>query len=101
MDIKNLFQKWNELNNDVANSMGIFDFSSIKSIRVKQGEIEDKIYSILLKSASDEIKKLLLHQRVKSAGRLVQQKKFGLVQKPLYNTHFLFVTIGEVVYTPR
>ena len=59
MDIENLFQKWNELNNNVANSMGSFDFSSIKAIRVKQGEIEDKIYSILLESASDEIKKIL------------------------------------------
>lgn len=47
----------NELN--IANSMGSFDFSSIKTIRVKQGEIEDKIYSILLEKASDKIKEIL------------------------------------------
>jgi len=54
-----LFEEWQELNNQVAASFGNFDFDSIKEIRKKQRVIEDSIFMILLNNASDEIKKIL------------------------------------------
>ena len=57
--LSNLFTKWNELNSEVSESFGKFDFNSIKEIRTKQREIEDQIYSILLKNAPNEIKEII------------------------------------------
>ena len=54
-----LFQEWQELNNQVAESFGNFDFDSIKEVRKKQRTIEDSIFLILLNNASDDIKKIL------------------------------------------
>ena len=54
-----LFEEWQELNNQVAASFGNFDFDSIKEIRKKQKVIEDSIFLILIDNASDEIKKIL------------------------------------------
>ncbi len=54
--LSNLFTNWNELNSEVSELMEKFDFNSIKEIRTKQREIEDKIYSILLENAPKEIK---------------------------------------------
>ena len=58
-DLKDLFQKWNNLNTKAQSSFGNFDFSKIKEIRAKQKKIEDSIYEILKNSASDQIKKIL------------------------------------------
>ena len=57
--LSNLFIKWNELNSEVSEFMEKFDFNSIKEIRTKQREIEDQIYSILLKNAPKEIKEII------------------------------------------
>ena len=54
-----LFQEWQELNNQVAESFGNFDFDSIKEVRKKQRTIEDSVFSILLNNAPDDIKKIL------------------------------------------
>ncbi len=54
-----LIQEWQELNTQVAQKFGEFNFDSIKEIRKKQRIAEDLIYSILLESASPEIKKIL------------------------------------------
>ena len=59
VDLEELFQKWNDLNSKVGTSFGQFDFDSIKEIRKEQGKIEDSIYSVLVESAPDEIKKFL------------------------------------------
>lgn len=58
-DLKDLFQKWNDLNTKAQKSFGNFDFSIIKEIRVKQKKIEDSIYQILKNNAPDQILKLL------------------------------------------
>jgi hypothetical protein len=54
-----LFQEWEKLNNQVAESFGNFDFDSVKEIRKNQRVIEDTIFSILLNNAPDNIKKIL------------------------------------------
>ncbi len=54
-----LFQEWQELNTQVAQKFGEFNFDSIKEIRKKQRIIEDLVYSILLDSAPADIKKIL------------------------------------------
>ncbi len=59
INIEDLFQKWKELNDKVGVSFGSFDFDSIKEIRNKQRDVEDNIYSILLKNAPENIKKIL------------------------------------------
>ncbi|MBN1802810.1 MAG: hypothetical protein JW891_14975 [Candidatus Lokiarchaeota archaeon] len=56
-ELKKLFNTWQELNEKVGASFGDFDFNAIKDIRKNQREIEDKIYSILLKNANEELKK--------------------------------------------
>jgi len=58
-DIKELFQNWYNLNKQVEESFGQFEFSSIKEVREKQRKIEDSIYAILLENASEDIKNLL------------------------------------------
>ena len=54
-----LFQEWQELNTQVAQKFGEFNFDSIKEIRKKQRIAEDLIYSVLLESAPSEIRKIL------------------------------------------
>lgn len=54
-----LFQEWQELNTQVAQKFGEFNFDSIKEIRKKQRIIEDLVYSVLLDSAPADIKKIL------------------------------------------
>ncbi|MFW9937921.1 MAG: hypothetical protein ACFFD5_09745 [Candidatus Thorarchaeota archaeon] len=58
-DLKDLFQKWNDLNTKAQASFGNFDFSKIKEIRTKQKKIEDSIYEILKNNASDQILNML------------------------------------------
>ncbi len=58
-DISELFKEWNELNMKAGESMGQFDFSKIKEIRKEQSNIENSIYEILKKHASDEVLKIL------------------------------------------
>jgi len=58
-NLAELFQEWQELNNQVAESFGNFDFDSVKEIRKKQRVIEDSIFSIVLNNAPDEIMKIL------------------------------------------
>ncbi|MFX1407721.1 MAG: hypothetical protein ACFFBW_12275 [Promethearchaeota archaeon] len=58
-DLKDLFQKWNDLNTKAQASFGNFDFSKIKEIRAKQKKIEDSIYEILKENASDQIGSIL------------------------------------------
>ncbi|MHA1343328.1 MAG: hypothetical protein ACTSQG_05045 [Promethearchaeota archaeon] len=54
-----LFQEWNEFNKKVGESFSNFDFETIKKIRKKQREIEDKVYSHLFQKASNELKGFL------------------------------------------
>ena len=58
-DLSELFKEWNELNMKAGESMGQFDFSKIKEIRKGQSNIENSIYEILKKFASDDILKIL------------------------------------------
>ena len=57
--LSQLFKEWNELNNKAGASMGQFDFSTIKEIRNEQSKLENSIFEILKKHASDEILKIL------------------------------------------
>ena len=58
-NLEDLFQRWNELNTNTGASLGSFDFDTIKKIRSEMRELEDKIYSILVESAPEDIKKIL------------------------------------------
>ncbi|MBY8986882.1 MAG: hypothetical protein KGD61_00385 [Candidatus Lokiarchaeota archaeon] len=58
-NLTELFQEWNELNMKAGASMGQFDFSKIKEIRKEQSKVENAIYEVLKKHASDEILKIL------------------------------------------
>ena len=58
-NIKYLFKEWNELNLKVQESLGQFDLSNVKEIRVKQNAMEDSIYEILKENAGEEIIKIL------------------------------------------
>jgi len=58
-NIKDLFKEWNELNLKVQESLGQFDLSNVKEIRVKQNAMEDSIYEILKENAGEEIIKIL------------------------------------------
>ena len=58
-NLTELFQEWNELNIKAGASMGQFDFSKIKEIRKEQSKVENAIYEVLKKHASDEILKIL------------------------------------------
>jgi len=57
--LSELFQEWNELNVKAGESMGQFDFSKIKEIRKDQSKVENSIYEILKKHASEDILKIL------------------------------------------
>jgi len=59
VDLEEYFNNWNELNDKVADSFGNFDFDNIKEIRKQQRELEDAIYSIVLKNANDDLKDFL------------------------------------------
>ncbi|MFX0059022.1 MAG: hypothetical protein ACFE85_02080 [Candidatus Hodarchaeota archaeon] len=58
-ELKDFFQKWNNLNKKAQQSFGNFDFSKIKEIRTEQKKIEDSIFEILKKNASDQIMNIL------------------------------------------
>ncbi|MFX0049525.1 MAG: hypothetical protein ACFE8G_15420 [Candidatus Hermodarchaeota archaeon] len=58
-NLTELFQEWNELNIKAGESMGQFDFSKIKEIRKEQSRVENSIYEVLKKHASEEVLKLL------------------------------------------
>jgi len=57
--LNDLFQEWNELNIKAGESMGQFDFSKIKEIRTSQSKVENSIYEVLKKYASDDLLKIL------------------------------------------
>ncbi|TFG28741.1 MAG: hypothetical protein EU532_04550 [Promethearchaeota archaeon] len=58
-NLKNSFERWQELNKKVEESFGKFEFSAIKEVRKEQRKIEDSIYSILLENASEDLKNSL------------------------------------------
>jgi len=58
-NIKDLFNDWNELNLKTQQSLGQFDFVTIKEIRAKQKIAEDSIYEILKENAGEDISKIL------------------------------------------
>jgi len=58
-NLKEMFQEWNDLNSKTQESMGQFDFSTIKKIRESQQKIEDAIYEILKENAPENIKKII------------------------------------------
>ena len=57
--LNDLFQEWNELNIKAGESMGQFDFTKIKEIRISQSKVENSIYEILKNYASDDLLKIL------------------------------------------
>ncbi len=57
--LNDLFQEWNELNIKAGESMGQFDFSKIKEVRTNQSNIENSIYEVLKKHASEDLLKIL------------------------------------------
>ena len=58
-NLSDLFQEWNELNIQAGESMGQFDFSKIKEIRKGQSKVENSIYEVLKKHASEDVLKIL------------------------------------------
>ncbi len=58
-NLNEMFQEWNDLNIKTQESMGQFDFSTIKKIRKIQKKIEDAIYEILKENAPENIKKII------------------------------------------
>ncbi len=59
VNLNEIFSEWDELNSQVQESFGQFDFSKIKEIRGKQNKIEDKIFDILKEIAPENIKSML------------------------------------------
>ena len=57
--LSEMFQEWNELNSKAQESMGNFDFATIKTIREGQKKIEDSIFEILKENAPKSIKEIL------------------------------------------
>ncbi|MBY9005188.1 MAG: hypothetical protein KGD63_00335 [Candidatus Lokiarchaeota archaeon] len=57
--LKELFNQWNELNNQVGDSFQEFDFPTLREFREKQRNIEDSIFKILVETAPQELKKIL------------------------------------------
>lgn len=53
------FLEWNDLNTKAQESMGNFDFETIKKIRKNQKIIEDDIFEILKENAPENIKEIL------------------------------------------
>jgi hypothetical protein len=58
-NLKEMFEEWNELNSKAQESMGNFDFATIKEIRESQKKIEDTIFEILKENAPENIKEVL------------------------------------------
>lgn len=58
-NLKEMFEEWNALNSKAQESMGNFDFETIKKIRESQKKIEDTVFEILKENASDSIKGIL------------------------------------------
>ncbi|NHJ21271.1 MAG: hypothetical protein EAX91_10025 [Candidatus Lokiarchaeota archaeon] len=58
-EISDLFKEWDELNTKAGESMGQFDFSKIKEIRKEQSNIENAIFEIVKKHASEDILNIL------------------------------------------
>ncbi|MBD3254939.1 MAG: hypothetical protein GF383_07585 [Candidatus Lokiarchaeota archaeon] len=57
--LNSLFSRWNELNAQIAQDLGSFDFESIKKIRKEQKQIENSIYDEVLLKAPQDIKQIL------------------------------------------
>ncbi|MNN91323.1 hypothetical protein D3C81_2094240 [compost metagenome] len=45
----------------------------------------------------DQLEETLLHQRVQTAGRLIQDDELGLMEQTLHNAHFFLIAEGQVV----
>ena len=58
-NLKEMFQEWNELNSKAQESMGNFDFDTIKKIRKEQKKLEDTIFEVLKENAPKNIKEIL------------------------------------------
>ena len=58
-NLKDVFENWNKLNDEVQESMTNFDLANVKEIRKKQKLIEDTIYRILRENAPKEYLQLL------------------------------------------
>ncbi|MFX0039988.1 MAG: hypothetical protein ACFFCY_12700 [Promethearchaeota archaeon] len=58
-NLKEMFQEWNQLNSQAQESMGNFDFDTIKKIRIDQKKLEDTIFEILKENAPKDIKEIL------------------------------------------
>jgi hypothetical protein len=58
-NLKEMFEEWNALNSKAQESMGNFDFETIKKIRESQKKIEDTIFDILKENAPENIKEIL------------------------------------------
>ncbi|MEE9379725.1 MAG: hypothetical protein V3V33_16995 [Candidatus Lokiarchaeia archaeon] len=58
-NLKEMFLEWNDLNTKTQESMGQFDFSTIKEVRESQQKIEDAIYKILKENAPENIKEII------------------------------------------
>ncbi len=57
--IEVLFKIWNDLNKKVECSLGTYDFDTIKIVRNEQKQIEDDVYTVVLKNAPVTIKEFL------------------------------------------
>jgi uncharacterized protein YdcH (DUF465 family) len=58
-NLKELFEKWNEYNQEVQELMAKFDLATVKKIRKKQQAIEDSIYGLLKKNVPDDYIEIL------------------------------------------
>jgi hypothetical protein len=58
-NLSELFHKWQDLNTKIEGYIKKFEFSSMRELRNKQREIEDRIYSTLLENATENLKKIL------------------------------------------
>jgi hypothetical protein len=58
-NLEEMFEEWNALNSKAQESMGNFDFETIKKIRESQKKIEDTIFEILKENAPKNIKEIL------------------------------------------
>jgi hypothetical protein len=57
--LRDMFEEWNTLNSNAQESMGNFDFETIKKIRESQKKLEDTIFEILRENAPENIKEIL------------------------------------------
>ncbi|MHA1283882.1 MAG: hypothetical protein ACTSQP_15405 [Promethearchaeota archaeon] len=87
LEFKELFAKWNQLNEFARNSMNNFDFSELKKIRLQQSDLEDKIYEILLNNAPENIKSLLPENcgQMEIGCELSQEKFYFVMEDPENN----------------